>query len=151
MIDSSGIPQRRQRKQAFPTLREEHQKESGGCEENQGGQSGERVSSHVPRWYWGRLERLEVLTILCPILSLPKEQGSRSRSGSHEQSYSRSPSRSASPKRRCVLLGCTGLQQAPGCFLGKRCGLSLGTVAPDSQVVRMGGYPPAWWSPSQEK
>lgn len=142
MIDSSGIPQRRQRKQAFPTLCEERQEESGGCEENQGRQSGEWVSIHVPRWHWGWLERLEVSTVLCPILSLPKGQGSRSRSGSQEQSYSRSPSRSASPKRRCVLLGCMGLQQAPGCFLGKWCGLSLGTVAPDPEMVGMGCHLP---------
>lgn len=100
------------------------------------------MSIHVPRWHWGWLERLEVSTVLCPILSLPKGQGSRSRSGSQEQSYSRSPSRSASPKRRCVLLGWMGLQQAPGCFLGKWCGLSLGTVAPDPEMVGMGCHLP---------
>lgn len=46
------------------------------------------------------------------------------------------------PKRRYVLLGCMGLQQALGCFLGKCCGLSLGTIAPDPEVVRMGGHLP---------
>ncbi|XP_060252560.1 cyclin-L2 isoform X3 [Ovis aries] len=89
-----------------------------------------------------KVEGVKKTKVDSPVNGLPKGQGSRSRSGSHEQSYSRSPSRSASPKRRYVLLGCMGLQQALGCFLGKCCGLSLGTIAPDPEVVRMGGHLP---------